>query len=286
MAVLFPGDTTYFERADADLIPDGKQGTVSVYVKMLGGDGTDMYIMANNTVTPSFQVARTSLNRFVVIGRNAADTIILSIQSTAALSFVAGLHYHLYASWDLAAATAELTINGVDRLDPTQTLTDDLIAYSNGTWQVGAFEGADTWDGIIEEPYFDDSAINDVSKFLGPQGEAIGLGSKGTRPTGSRPRILLPHGPGNFGRNEGLGGNFSAVGATSFIAGRPAAVETLSRGFRGEEWRESERSGFPFPESELVFEPASGLEVARREFSTDRDQVNRRRRAGTTIFEG
>jgi hypothetical protein len=300
MAVDFDGSTDYLTRAKLQGLSDGKTGTVSVWVKPdAAGDASSMWILHCGDSQQKLLLSRTSLDRFLVTGRNAANTVRLLLQSTAALSFTGGTWYHVMASWDLANGLGKLYINGTDRTDPTQVLTDDSVALANQKWNIGADQDeGNLWNGIIDEVYFDDFYIDLTESanrrlFYGQgssgggttSGSQVGLGHQGRRPTGRRPKLLLTHGPGNFGRNEGSGGDFTIVGSPTFGRGRPAANNTLSRGFKGQRWRESERSGIPFPEERLVFEPASGLEVARREYSTDRDEINRRKRFGHSIFE-
>ncbi|MHA2066758.1 MAG: LamG domain-containing protein [Candidatus Thorarchaeota archaeon] len=310
MAVDFDGSTDYYSltaKGGGLSVADGKTGTVSFWVKpSADGDDAAMTVLAQGSSTLGaarrLLISRASTNAFTIVGRRQTGAVVLSLASTSGVEFKGGSWYHVMASWDLENTLANLYINGTDRLDDTKTLTDVAIDYSKTLWEVGASAAASPreafWNGVIDEIWFDDSYI-DLSTaanrrlFYGQgstgggttAGSQVGLGDKGSRPTGSRPKILLTHGPGNFGNNEGTAGRFTTVGTPAFSRGSPAANNTLSRGFKGQRWRTSERSGIPFPEDRLVIEPASGLEVARREYSTDRDEINRRKRFGHSIFE-
>ena len=212
----------------------------------------------------------------------------------------AGLWYHFLFAVDLAAAEpVKVYRNGVkltmtDVLSLNQPLDLGVDHYTVGASRDSSNDPTADFEGIHDEIWFsttyldiDDSDVR--GHFIGPQGEQIGLGAGGRNPlraSGARPEVFLTHGAGNFGRTEGSVGDLQAVGSTTAARGRPATVETLSRGFRGEQWRESERSGIPFPESRLALESASDdLEVALREVSTDRDELNRRSRRRSSIFE-
>jgi hypothetical protein len=208
--------------------------------------------------------------------------------------------HHVLIAVDLAVAEpVKIYRDGTKLTETNATVTDDMIDFSTSHFTMGAGRDSSNaaiadYVGVIDEFWFsttyldpDNSTV--LGRFYGPAGEQIGLGANGRSPlraSNARPEIFLTHGAGNFGRNEGTSANLSSVGSTTGDKGRPATVETLSRGFRGERWRESERSGIPFPESRLAAESASdGLEVGLRELSTDRDEINRRQRRRSAVFE-
>lgn len=247
----------------------------------------------------SHGLSLTAAGDIAISGRNAAGTTILS-SSAASQAITSATWHHVFIAVDLAAAEpVKIYRDGTKLTETNATATDDMIDFSTSHFTMGA--GRDSADdaiadfvGVIDEFWFsttyldpDDSDV--LGYFYGPADEQIGLGAGGRSPlraSGARPEIFLTHGAGNFGRNEGTSADLSAIGSTTGDRGRPATVETLSRGFRGERWRESERSGIPFPESRLAAESASdGLEVGLRELSTDRDEINRRQRKRSAVFE-
>ena len=234
-----------------------------------------------------------------ISGRNAAGTTILS-SAAASQPITAATWHHVFIAVDLAASElVKIYRDGTKLTETNTTITNDTIDFSTSHFTVGAARDSSDdpiadYVGVIDEFWFsttyldpDDSDV--LGRFYGPQGEQIGLGAGGRNPlraSGARPEIFLTHGAGNFGKNDGTAASLASVGSTTGDRGRPATVETLSRGFRGERWRESERSGIPFPESRLALESASdGLEVGLRELSTDRDEINRRHRRRNSIFE-
>ena len=292
MSIILDGTNDYYSSTTIS-IPSGKTGTFHTWFKP-DVVSTQALLMGRNTGGNDAFWSSAFNTIASIVGRNSSGTVVLGLSSTG-ITLAVGNWYNLLASWDLENGLGNLLINGTDVLGST-TLTDDDINYGGvSAWQVGAQtdaagDPANQLNGTLDDIYFSTSYIElataaNVRLFYGREGTTVGLGWKGNRPTGSRPEIFQSHGPNNYGTNEGTEADFTRFGSPTFSRGRPAAHETLSRGFYGERWRESERSGIPFRESRLVIEPASGLEVARREFSTDRDEINRRKRFGTTIFE-
>ena len=289
MSVVFTG-TQYARRAsNLTNIASGKELTLSLWVKAENGEGGTIFVGGGPAgATQKLSVTQsTASGIYSVLLRNAANVIIW--QATTATAYDDGEWHNLLIAVDLAATTAHLLVDGASDEVTVVAPVNDTIAWADCTeWVFGAFfAGAATrLTGIVDSlwfatEYIDVSTAANERLFYGDDGTKVGLGHQGRRPLARRPEVLLLHGPGNFGHNEGSGGDFALTGSLGFDRGRPATVNSLARGFRGEAWRESERSGIPFPETELVHEPASGLEVARREFSTDRDEINklRRRRA-------
>lgn len=286
MAVAFTGSQYARRASNLTSIESGKEFTLSLWMKAADGEGGTIFVGGGaGADTQKISVTQsTSAGTYSVLLRNSADALIW--QAVTVTAYDDGDWHNLLISADLAAATAHLLVDGVSDESTVVAPVDDTIAWGNCTeWVFGAFfaGAAPLLTAVVDSLWFSTEYI-DVSTaanerlFYGDDGVKVGLGHEGRRPAGRRPEVLLCHGPGNFGRNEGSGGDFALTGSLTFDRGRPAPVNSLSRGFRGERWRESERSGIPFSETELVTEPASGLEVARREFSTDRDEINRNRR--------
>jgi hypothetical protein len=244
-----------------------------------------------------------STGEFQCVGYNDSGVVILSTVSTDA-GVVADTWYNFVMSVDLSSATVDMYLNGTALTLNTTTATDDLIDFTPQLWRVGTYLNPADGDpliypfyGVMDEIYFhtdyiDLSTALNLRRFYGStglystSGTKVGLGPQGRSPFGTQPNIFLTHGPGNFNRNDGKGDDLTLTGTLTNDRGRAPNVESLARGFRGQEWRESERSGIPFHDGELIIEPASGLEVhRRREYSTDRDEINRDRRFGRRRFE-
>jgi len=301
MSVILDGTTDYWLGPNVQ-VASSKTGALSLWFKTgaIESSGAQALFTAWSTgvgATGYYLLLSISgtLDRIALIGRDAATATIFSLTKNSA-SLTDSTWYHLMTSWDVGNELGNMYLNGTDQAPIEVWDQDVVVPYSSAnSWDVGVYMGSTgtasaLFNGILDDLYFTTTYI-DLSTaanrrlFYGREGTKVGLGHNGFRPTQSRPEILLTHGPNNYGQNAGTAGDFSTVGAPTFSRGRPAASNTLSRGFYGERWRESERSGIPFRDSQLIIEPASGLEVARREFSTDRDEINRRKRFGRTIFE-
>jgi len=288
VSVTLDGSAVYWKGSSV-AVANGKAGTVAAWFKASSIPASGAMIVVSRTsgeALTGFHLIVNSLSGLTLVGRNAATTAILSMVTANSL-VTAGTWYLALASWDLAQGAGKIYLNDTDRTPVGPTLTNDTITYDLDEWRVGG--GATTGDALtsmfpgelsyvfFSTTYTDLATETNRRRFIGESLEAIGLGPDASRGTGVRPEIFLAGGAGNFGRNLGSGGDLATFGSPTSSAGRPAAVETLSRSLRGEEWRESQRSGIPFPASELVLEPASGLEVARREYSTDRGEMERAR---------
>lgn len=302
MSVNFDG-STYFIRTGQQMIhQSSKVGVFSAWIKPDGTGGENTIVHAfvpNFTIVRVFQYLSGADLGFDIQLFTSGSLPALRLRTVGG-EFTAGVWSHVLVSWDLANARGDVFIDDTLASLSVTVINDLTIGYDVATeWATGGeatigFAGANPFFGTIDEIYLHTEEYLDITieanrrQFYGPEGSQIGLGHQARNPTqGTQPLLFYTNGPGNFGTNQGsgLGGPLVSVGNPTFTLGRPAAVETLSRGFWGERWRESERSGIPFRESRLVTEPATGLEVARREFSTDRDEINRRRRFGNTIFE-
>ena len=277
-------------------IPDSKTFTVHTWFKFTALGSQAILNFHRAGISSSHGLSLNSLGEINITGRNSSGTVLLSSKATSQ-AFSVATWYHVLIAVDLAAAEpVKIYRDGTKLTETNATLVEGEIDFSTSHLTIGAARDSanaatSEFDGVIDEIYFtttyldpDDSDI--LGRFIGPVDEQIGLGHQARRPLdGTRPELFLTHGAGNFGRNEGTAEDLTAVGSTTGDKGRPATVETLSRGLRAERWRESERSGIPFPESRLAIESATDLEVALRELSTDRDEINRRRRRRNPIFE-
>lgn len=205
---------------------DGKQGTVSMWFRLDGGDGTALFLMQGATTvggtTSRFRVRRNvTTNLLEVVGLNAAGSTILTLTSATAYT-AAATWRHLLASWNLATAAGHLYITDVDDLAGGATLTDDSIDYTLADWAIGATAGGTAlFDGCIAEVYFaleyiDISVTGNRRKFISSTGKPISLGSTGNFPTGTA-AIVYQHidngeAVAGFATNSGTGGDFAITG--------------------------------------------------------------------------
>jgi len=295
MAVQLDGTSDYWQSETA-LASASKTFTLAVWFKtgsaVTGATRVLLSIVPAASAVPGLSVAINSSAGLSIVGRDSLAAQNLGLASTG-LTLAASTWYFLLAAVDLGNVAAQLRVNDTDYAD-TPTIVDSAIDLDDPWWVGASNDGADAatsfFNGAFDYVFFS-TAYKSLAveanrrKFYGARREQIGLGPGALRGVGVAPELYLFGGPSTFGKNGGSAGSLSRFGQASHTPGRPAGVETLSRGFRGELWKESDRSGIPFPESELVLESASGLVVARREVSTDRDEINRERRRNATVFE-
>jgi hypothetical protein len=302
MSVTFDG-STYLSGANMNALAS-KKFTFYTWIKPSDLSAHNGLIQCKPLATGNSRlyVLLRSDGELQTVGYNSGGSVILSSLSTDA-SITTGTWYCLVISVDLSSATVDMYLNGTALTLNTTTASDDSIDFTPQLWRVGTYldpaDGSSLYPyyGVMDEIYFytdyiDQSVDLNERRFYGntglysTAGTKVGLGPGGRRPFGAPANIFLTHGPGNFGRNDGTGDDFTITGALTIDYGRAPNVETLARGFKGQEWRESERSGIPFSDDDLVIEPATGVEVhRRREYSTDRDEINRSRRFGRRRFE-
>lgn len=196
---------------------DGKKGTLSFWFRVDGGDGAAQVIMEDETSQGIF-VARQADNTIFISGRNSAGTLILTMGTTATFTTDASWH-HLFASWDLAATTGHLYIDGVSDIALT-TFTDDTIDYTRSDFFCG--HSGSKINMALAEVYFNQAEyLNpaipaNLRRFRSGSGKPAFLGTTGQIPTGTAPIIYFHLDDGeavaNFATNRGTGGNFTITG--------------------------------------------------------------------------
>lgn len=206
-------------RRGADLtgIVDGKAGTFSCWLRLDGGDGGLQHIIATNTAAgTSSRVFRNTTNTVNFSFRNAADTIILGMNSSTTYT-ASATWLHILASWDLAAGVSHLFISDADVEAGGSITTDDTIDYTEGNFAVGSLTGGGSkLNGCLSELFFHTTYI-DIStaanrrKFISPSGKPVFLGADGSIPLGAQPLLYAPN--GNPSTNRGSGGNFAITGS-------------------------------------------------------------------------
>lgn len=233
MGVLFNGSSDYYVRgADLTDSADSKTGIFSAWVRLDGGDASNLTLLATDNL--GCTIRRVVTNKFEVRLENAASTIISTFQ-TANTFTSSAVWYHVLASWDLATTTTHLYIDGVSDKVDTAGPTDDVIDYTSPNWGVGgATGGAAVFKGAFSEFYFAPGEFLDFSveanrrKFIGADGSPANLGPDGSKPTGTAPIIYLSGGKDAFPINRGTGGSFTAVG-TSLTVPFAAPEDTRAR---------------------------------------------------------
>lgn len=202
---------------------NSKTGILSYWTRIDGGNNSVMIVIDSNTGS-KFLSYRDSTNVFVIGARNAANTVILVLNTTG--TYTSGTTWrHVLASWNLADASARhLYINDTSDLAGGGTHTDDTIAYATPTeWGFGSdAASASRFNGAFAEVYFapgqylDFSIVSNRRKFISGNGKPVHLGATGSAPTGTAPLVYFHLDDGeavaNFATNRGTGGNFTITG--------------------------------------------------------------------------
>lgn len=227
-AVTFDAVNDYLTRGgELTGVSDGKEGTISFWIRPAGSDGSTMRIVSSTNTR--FTVARTAANQINITGRNTTPTTILENRSTSTIT-ASSNWTHVMASWNLATPASSMWFNGVQETLTTDTKTDDNIEYTDTDISIGGHtSGTFKVDGQLAEFWFNTSFIDLTTlanrrKFFLADKRPAYLGRAGERPTGSSPLVYLRKFSGDaastFATNRGTGGDFTVTGA---LADSPAS---------------------------------------------------------------
>ena len=217
-AVGFDGATQVDRASDFTGLVDGRQGTLSVWFRMDGGDGTNQVILANgDNITRRFQLRRLAANTVELEAFDSGGTSRLTITSTGTITADGNLH-HALLSWDLDGVADDqlLILDGVRDDTPVFAAAD--IDYTTAEWSIGGYSNATAdLNGTVGEVWFDPTANIDfklaanVALFRTTAGKAALLGANGELVNGTSPILYWP---GDFTSplvNLGTGGDFDSV---------------------------------------------------------------------------
>jgi len=216
-AVDFDGTSDFMERGG--LLTgqaDGKLGTISFWVRIDGGDGSQDRVF--NTTNDRFSARILSANTIRVTSKSTGDSTVMRVTSGATY-LASSAWIHVLASWDMNTPEAYLFINDADD-EGVSTENDDTIDYTDVDNAVGADVGGNgKWVGCISELYINQAEFIDITveanrrRFIDAAGKPVSLGSDGSLPTGTAPIMYLNGDSTNFQTNQGTGGNFTVTGA-------------------------------------------------------------------------
>lgn len=204
---------------------DKKTGLFSAFVRLDGGNGSNMSIIGNQNLRAL--IRRGNSNTFDFLFWNPSNTVILDINTVA--TFQSGPSWiHLLAAWDLGTAgRRHIFIDGVEDTNET-TFTDNDIDYTVADWGVGALpSGSTRFNGCLSEVYFTDEWLDPTVeanrlRFRSAAGKPVSLGADGSLATGTQPLIYLNNTFGTFQTNKGSGGNFTVTGALDACSSSPS----------------------------------------------------------------
>lgn len=211
-AILFDGTTDFMVRGgDLSGVVDSKTGIFSTWIRLDGGDGTNLTLLAPpnlgctiRRVVPGFQVRL----------ENGASTVISTFHTGT--NFTAGPDWiHIIAAWDLATLTTQFFANDIsDKVEDVGPI-DDLIDYVPSDWGIGGAAGGEALlIGAMADFFFAPGQFLDLTtvanrrKFIDAAGNPVFLGVSGEEPTGSPASIYLRGNRTDQGINSGTGGDF------------------------------------------------------------------------------
>lgn len=216
-ATTFDGATYMTRGTDLSGLSDGQKGTISLWIKYNGGNGSYQRILYRNG---AFVVLdRTSGDKFMLQCYDSGSVKRLDLTSVNTWNSTSGW-IHLFVSWDMATAGARhLWVNGVDETAVTTFSVGSTLAYSGGSnWGFGATDtGSTKCNACISEPWVS------FTSYWEPSANITKWRTAGGKPTGNNvidgvtPILYLPNLYGTFQNNAGTGGNFTVngVGLTS-----------------------------------------------------------------------
>lgn len=205
-------------------IADGLTVTISVWVKMSGGDGALQAITdwSESSTQPFFGLYRNAANQVEIYGYSSGATLKLYGKTSFVITTTTNSGWnHLMWAIDLNdSAKRHIYTNGVEDTGATYGSYSATanINFSIGTdprYAIGAtFTGAIPLSGSLAELWVDDVYLNDVTKFYSG-GHPISLGSDGSTPTGSTPGFYFSrNGSGNSWVVDSANGNNFSVSGT------------------------------------------------------------------------
>jgi hypothetical protein len=232
----FDGTNDHMSRSGLSGAVDSKKGLFSCWLRLDGGDGTDMEIMSGFESADGllyFTMRRQSSNRIsVVLGGSLQVTFATLSPSTFQAS---ATWRHILCSWDCATPLARhLYVNDVNEVGTPSVFTDGTIDYTLSSWAVGSSANAPSLrlNGCLAEvylapgEYLDLSLVANRRKFISASGKPVHLGATGSLPTGTAPLIYLhlddAESAASFATNRGTGGDFSITGSLSTGSSSPS----------------------------------------------------------------
>jgi len=224
-ALNFDGSTDYLRRtSDLTGQADGRLGILSFWLRMQGGDSTDMYIYEH--ISPfAFPIYRGSGGNNKVGISMQQDSGYVRYKSRTLTSITVSSGWcHILASWNTNTSTSNLYLNDADDEDTGYAVdTNEVLNYTHPTHTVGASSTQILkFNGDLFDFYYNTFEYLDITqeanrrKFISAAGKPVFLGDNGELPTGTSPILFLHLDDGetasNFAINAGTGGNFTVNG--------------------------------------------------------------------------
>lgn len=239
----FDGSVDWLNKTTTHGAADGKQGILSFWLRMLGGDGSSRNIWACGANKMRFIVKREVGNTITFQGNDPAGlnpVTRLFLPPNQVMSSATGWH-HFLAMWDLNVGAAASGVWVDDAPDSMTTgagipfysvgnnigYSVDVNAYFGGTdtgTVLGNFDIADFY--LAFNQYLDFNIYTNRRRFISSIRKPVKLGGTGSDPTGTSPtvfcRLADGEAPANFALNRGTGGNYTVTGALTTSSTSPS----------------------------------------------------------------
>jgi hypothetical protein len=216
---------------------DGKLFTFSAFLNP-AADQTQRLLTANLTLGGAagadvmLGIALGLTGTVVLVGRNAAGTIILNLVTSTTPILAANGWHHLYIAIDLAnASNRHIFVNGVTQALTVTTYTNDAIDMTVADWTIGATSnGTNKFSGDMAEVWFKDVFLDPATNLssFARNNKPQNLYVNGARPGAAAPLIYLGgHSRYNgltsaWHTNRGSGGGFTVTGALTDASTNPS----------------------------------------------------------------
>jgi hypothetical protein len=212
--VTFDGTNDYLTRgADYTGNADSKLFSMSMWVKRTGGEGALQLIHRDGSSSVN-SIDFNTANKFHIVNDSVLD-----VTSARTITISDGWT-HIMCAYNNGTATFQLYIDGV--VDSASVAVHNN-ANTNWTHSDHAFGGtvggANLLNAEIADFYFNNAETIDLSsssnraKFITTDGYPVDLGSDGSTPTGTAPRVYLNNALATWHTNLGTGGGFTENGA-------------------------------------------------------------------------
>lgn len=221
LGVTFDGSNDYTSRnADHTGAADGKNGLISLWFKLNGGDGTLMVIYGNDGNDQ--EVRRNADNTISIVAASTGIGDDLLMVSNSTYTDDDSWH-HLLCAYNVATGTKQLYIDGADDLAAGSTSSNDNLDYTHANHLIGARSGGgNKFNGDLSEVYINLAATMDISTAANRElfiraNRPSNMGSDGSIPTGTAPICYFSARHGDaaaaFATNRGTGEGYTETGA-------------------------------------------------------------------------
>lgn len=231
--VTFDGTNDYLTRgADLTTSADSGLATGSFWIRRAGGNGTlqVIYCAIDSAGSCRYQIDLNTSNQIHVKG-NSSGGGTLRLDVTSGTTITDTNWHHVMYSFDLTSADKRhLYIDGADASPTWGTYsTGNAIEFTRSEHSIGAFtNGNSKLNGDLADFYLDIGAYKDLARapqrelFYSASGNAVNMGTDGSRPSGSAPEVFLSDVTlSTWPTNKGTGGGFTVTGALETAQSSP-----------------------------------------------------------------